>query len=75
VRVARAQGYANIVHWDDVPKRKDVFLLDCREDGEFANGAYPGAVSMPLSRIRGMMDQIPKDKEIWVYCQSGYATT
>lgn len=53
--------------------RSDVFLLDCREPGEFKNGSCDGAVSIPLSQIRARMEEVPKDREIWVFCQSGYA--
>lgn len=65
------ENYSNVVHWDSVPEQKDIFLLDCREAGEFANGAYPGAVSIPLSEIRTRLSEVPKDKTVWVYCQSG----
>lgn len=66
------KGYSTIAWWDSVESRKnDIFLLDCREKGEFANGSCGGAVNIPLSEIRTRLDEVPKDREVWVFCQSG----
>ena len=44
-------------------------LLDVREPEEFRSGHIPGAVNIPLSKIRGI--GIPKDTPLFVYCLRG----
>ncbi len=46
-------------------------LLDCRTDGEFARAHIPGALRVPLDDLRGRLDELPRDRDIWVHCQSG----
>jgi len=54
------------------------FLLDVRDPNEFEEGHIPGAVNLPLNEIRSRMAELPRDREIWVYCGVGqrayYAT-
>lgn len=46
-------------------------LLDVRTDEEVKLGKIEGAVHIPLAEIRNRLDELNKDKEIWVYCQAG----
>jgi NADPH-dependent 2,4-dienoyl-CoA reductase/sulfur reductase-like enzyme/rhodanese-related sulfurtransferase len=46
-------------------------LLDVRTPGEFELGAIPGAVNIPVDALRARLAEIPKDKEILVYCRVG----
>lgn len=50
---------------------RDGLLIDVREEAEYRAGHIPKAVNMPLSRFAGRLDQIPKDKPVFLYCQSG----
>lgn len=47
------------------------FLLDVREPDETAQGIIEGAHLIPLSQLPDQLDQLPKDKEIYVICRSG----
>jgi rhodanese-related sulfurtransferase len=50
-------------------------LLDVREPAEFAAGAIPGAINIPLSQLRADFARLPRDRQIDVYCgvgQRGY---
>lgn len=38
---------------------------------EYERGAVPGAINIPLDELRGKIDELPKDKDIYVYCQIG----
>lgn len=55
---------------DNMDKNK-ALLLDVREDIEIENGKIEDALEIPLHEIRSRLKEIPKDKEIWVYCQAG----
>ncbi|HXF81901.1 MAG TPA: rhodanese-like domain-containing protein [bacterium] len=49
-----------------------VFVLDVREENEFAAGHIPGAVNIPIRTVPRNMDKLPpKDAPIVVVCRSG----
>lgn len=47
------------------------FLLDVRTPDEFAEGHVPGAVNVPVQVLAERLAQVPKDREVVVYCESG----
>ena len=50
---------------------RDRHQLDVREPEEFAHGHMPKAVNLPLSQLRSRYFELPKDRNIWVYCAVG----
>jgi len=62
-------------HWS---AEQSGFLLDVRDPDEFSDGHAPGAINIPLNGLRGSLGELPRDREILVYCHSGqrayYAT-
>ncbi|WP_306433038.1 rhodanese-like domain-containing protein [Paenibacillus sp. J31TS4] len=46
-------------------------LVDVREPHEFQAGHIPGARNVPLSQLNGRLSDLPKDKELFLYCRSG----
>lgn len=46
-------------------------LVDVREKWEYERGHINEALNIPLSELRGRMQEIPKDKEVVVYCRTG----
>ncbi|MDC7235222.1 MAG: FAD-dependent oxidoreductase, partial [Spirochaetales bacterium] len=47
-------------------------VVDVRTPEEFAMGAYPGAVNIPLDEVPGRMAELgDKNRDITVYCASG----
>ena len=46
-------------------------LIDVRETHEFTSGHIPDAVNIPLSKLKQRLKEIPNDKELILYCQSG----
>ena len=48
-----------------------IFLLDVREDDEWAAGHAPEAVHVRLSEIPARTDEIPRDREVYVICRTG----
>lgn len=55
---------------DELPN--GAYLLDVREASEFAAGAIPGAVNIPLGQLRKRLAEIPAGKRIVAYCQIGF---
>jgi len=46
-------------------------LVDVRTAEEYAAGHIPGSVHIPVDELRDRLGELPRDKEIWVYCQVG----
>jgi len=54
------------------PKLDGLLVVDVRSPGEFASGAYPGAVNIPLDILPSRLGELgQKDRELVVYCASG----
>jgi len=66
-------GKMKPVYWRKMQKRnpEDVFLLDVRIEEEYMIGTLEGAVNIPLDELRDRLDEIPKDKPIYVFCAVG----
>jgi len=69
------RGDMPLSHWDTADGG---FLLDVREPAELAVENVPGAVNIPLGKLRARLDELPRDRDILVICRSGqrayYAT-
>jgi len=50
---------------------KDVFLLDVREENEFADFKIPGAVNIPLGRLFVEKIAVPENKKVVTICSHG----
>ena len=48
-----------------------LFLLDVRTPQEFAEGHVPGAVNIPHDQVASRLAEVPKDKDVVLYCRSG----
>jgi len=46
-------------------------LLDARTPEEYAEGHVPGFVNIPVDELRDRMGEVPKDKPLYIMCQSG----
>jgi phage shock protein E len=46
-------------------------IVDVRSPEEFRDGAYPGALNIPVQVLSGRMGEIPRDKPVVLYCASG----
>ena len=47
------------------------YIIDVREIIEFENGHIKGAVNIPLSELRERINEIPKDKPVYLHCRTG----
>lgn len=60
--------------WHDVenlPRDNSVTLLDVRTVTEVAYGKIDGFINIPLDSLRERINEIPKDKPVYVHCHSG----
>lgn len=49
---------------------EDVFLVDVREEEEHADFNIGGKL-IPLTELMDHLDEIPKDREVIIYCKLG----
>ena len=49
----------------------DAWLLDVREDDEWAAGHVPSAAHIPLGQLGARTAELPSDQQIYVICRSG----
>ena len=52
-------------------KASDVVVLDVRTDEETEAGSIAGAVAIPAEEVFERLDEIPKDKKVYVHCSTG----
>ena len=67
------RGDARVMHWDQVNSldQNAVTILDVRLPEELALGMIDGAVNIPLTQLRQKLNEIPKNRPILAYCQTG----
>jgi rhodanese-related sulfurtransferase len=53
----------------DIPD--GVFLLDVREDDEWAAGHAPEAMHVRLGDLAARTAEVPRDREVYLICRSG----
>lgn len=47
------------------------YIVDVREEKEYAAGHLNGAHNIPLSELRGRMAEIPEDIPVYLHCRTG----
>ena len=65
------RGDVELASWSDLDTAR-AFLLDVREVEEFRDGSIDRAVNIPLGKLRARITELPRDREIWVYCRAGH---
>ncbi|MBU3196433.1 CoA-disulfide reductase [Clostridium algidicarnis] len=60
----------NIEDINDFNENKEI-LLDVRDQVEVENGSINKAINIPVNDLRNRMNELDKEKEIWVYCRVG----
>lgn len=49
----------------------DAYVLDVREQDEWAAGHAPDAVHIPLGQLQSRADEVPAGQNVYVVCRSG----
>lgn len=67
------KGLMDVIHWDEIDglAQEKTFILDVREPDARQAGYIKGSVNIPLSQLRDRIDEVPRDKNIVVYCKIG----
>lgn len=65
-------GKMKIAHWREISKLSpSVLLVDVRTSEEYSLGTIPGAVNIPVDELRNRLDELPRGKEIILFCAVG----
>lgn len=74
----KVDGYENtdiqhtLKHWKAGDQSPVPFmLLDVRTAEEYANGHIKGALLIPVQELQQRISEVPKDKQVYIYCHSG----
>ena len=76
-RLIDYEGFCTPMNENDITpdqlaaKLGDVTLLDVREPYEWDVSRLEGAIHIPLQQLPRRLDEVPRDKEIVVYCRMG----
>jgi len=66
------KGDSTAIHFDEIDNLTEKqLLLDVRNPGELENGFIEGGINIPVDELRQRLNELPKDKEIIIYCQVG----
>jgi len=52
-------------------QNKSVVILDVRTPGEYADGHIPNTILIPLDQLPERLNEVPKEKKVYVICRSG----
>ena len=67
-------GKVRQFHWDevdDLPRDGSAALLDVRTEWEYQRGHLDGFRNIPLDDLREHLDELDRDKPVYVNCQTG----
>lgn len=56
---------------ETLPRDGSVTLLDTRTPVEYSMGHAEGFINIPVDEMRERMDELDKDKPVYIMCQSG----
>lgn len=65
------RGMVRISEWNEPDTSSDAILLDVREEAEVMAYSIPGAVNVPLGRLREGLDKLDRSKKVIVFCAVG----
>jgi rhodanese-related sulfurtransferase len=66
------QKRLKVIPWSAVKDiSSDDVLIDVRTALEFVEGNIPGSINIPVDELRNRLDEINKQKNIFIYCQIG----
>lgn len=69
---ASSQAYTTVSVQDlRTAQQAGEFVLDVRTPAEYAEAHVPGATLLPLQDLPARLNEVPKDRKVYVICRSG----
>jgi NADPH-dependent 2,4-dienoyl-CoA reductase/sulfur reductase-like enzyme/peroxiredoxin family protein/rhodanese-related sulfurtransferase len=65
------QGLTRPAFYDDI---NGSYLIDVRPEISYKTRTIPDAVNIPVSEIRNRLSEIPKDRKVVMFCNTGYTS-
>ena len=66
------QNRLSVFYWNEFGKiNAGDILLDVRTEAEYLNGNIDKAINIPIDEIRGRLNELPKNKTVFIYCEAG----
>lgn len=61
------------IDWETAIKmqKSGAIFIDVRSPSELSQGFAPYAVNIPLNELKHRISELPKDKDLLIYCRSG----
>ena len=62
-----------VIFAEQIPKEEwpKMVLIDARDPAQFAKGHIPGAINMDWRQVLAKRNDIPKNKPVLIYCNTG----
>lgn len=67
------EDLVDIIQWNKVDEldKNNSIIVDVREEFELVTGTFENSINIPLGQLRDRLDEIPKNKNVYVTCQVG----
>lgn len=65
------KGFVKPAFFEDL---KDSYLIDVRANVAYKTKTIDGAINIPINEIRSRIDEIPTDKKVILFCNTGYTS-
>ena len=66
------QKRLNVFYWNELNRiQAGDILIDVRTEQEYLNGKIGDAINIPVDELRQRLDEIPKEQNIFIYCEAG----
>lgn len=65
------KGFVKPAYFEDL---NSSYLIDVRPEISFKTNTIPNAINIPINEIRNRIDEIPKDKKVILFCNTGYTS-
>ena len=65
------EGLVENITWKEVMKLEDPYILDVRTNREYENSHLEKAVLIPLDELRTRLEELPKERIIYIHCHTG----
>lgn len=56
---------------EELETQTEPFIVDIRTEDDYKRGSLQNAINIPMAQLKERMDQLPKDKTIYLLCHTG----